>query len=123
MYLPFLPGHGYACFVEFTIETLLHFQRELCTQTISHILDTAVKRIFPSGLAVWICTHFSVCGNRAVGNILPFALEEGVVVERNRKTVAFGNRGGLYKQLLDALTNFLATLLLQHNEVAAHIRT
>ena len=45
------------------------------------------------------------------------------MVERNRKAVAFRNRGGLYKLLFDALTNFLARLFLQDNEVAAHIRT
>ena len=45
------------------------------------------------------------------------------MIERNGKAVAFGDRGGLYKLLLDALTNFLATLLLQHNEVATYIRT
>ena len=45
------------------------------------------------------------------------------MVKRNRKAVAFGNRGGLYKLLFDALTNFLARLLLQDNEVATNIRT
>ena len=45
------------------------------------------------------------------------------MVERNRKAIAFGNRGSLYKLLLNALTNFFARLLLQDNEVAAHIRT
>ena len=45
------------------------------------------------------------------------------MVKRNRKAVAFGNRGGLYKLLFDALTNFLARLFLQDNQVAAHIRT
>ena len=58
-----------------------------------------------------------------MGNVLPFALKEGVMVKRNRKAVAFGNRGGLYKLLFDALTNFLARLFLQDNQVAAHIRT
>ena len=122
MFLPFLPSHGYAGFIEFTIETLLYFQRELCTQAVSHILDTAVKRIFPSRLTVRVCTHLSVCGNRTVGNILPFALEEGVMIERNREAVAFGDRGGLYKLLFNALTNFFTRLLLQDNQVAAHIR-
>ena len=123
MYLPFLLGHGYAGFIEFTIETLLYFQRELCAQAVSHILDTAVKRIFPSRLTVRVCTHLSVYGNRTVGNILPFALEEGVMIERNREAVAFGDRGGLYKLLFNALTNFFTRLLLQDNQVAAYIRT
>ena len=96
--------------------------RESNPKTLRHIIHIAIEAILPCRLAIGICTHHSIRGNGSMGDVLPFSLEERVVVESNGKAIALGNGGDFYKLLLDAFSDFLARLLLQDNEVAAYFR-
>ena len=121
--LPLFFCHRYTCPIELSVKALFHFQGELCSDTLRHIVNAAIEVILPCRFAVWVPAHRAFRGNGSVGYILPFTVKERIVLECDRGTFGYGNRHRSYELLFDALADGLARLLLQDDEVAADFRS
>ena len=117
--LSLLLTHRYTRLIELAVKTCCHILRELYSETLSHILHSSLKAIFPSWLAVRVSTDLTTGGYGARCHIIPRTLKKRVVVESHRKSIPLGYGDCLNKLLLQLLANLLARLLLQDNQVAS----